>query len=218
MSSSDDLVRWSRFVPLTMQGHGTLHPADGDMYFFLAQSNPVHARSLVALFPLVQHARGCIGIALSLNGQEWSSVTPLMSCPVHGVRAEHQPVGVALVPRHSQGGLSRQTQGGVNGSAWDVAIFVHEHVPGISFDKNTPHKLASMLSRFERRLGPGSHIARYAIPCGAFARWTAERLAELEASSESGPPGDKASDSFVCSPAPASSRRWCPVQHDPNDL
>ena len=90
VSHSADLIIWSPFEPVQLLGHDLLEAASGDMYFFTAQANPVHSASLVALFPLVQHGRACVGTALSLDGVQWSSVTPLLRCAAHGARTEHQ--------------------------------------------------------------------------------------------------------------------------------
>jgi hypothetical protein len=160
VSSSLDLVHWSPFEPIVVRGHDVLSATEGDIYFWLVQTNPVLARTLIALFPLVHHHRGCIGLSLSVDGTTWSRVTPLLRCEVHGARAETQPVGFALLPRG------------------ELAVFVHERVPGIAYDEKTPHRLSMSLQRLMSRRG-GASIVRYTLPCEKFARWTAEGLAEL---------------------------------------
>ena len=191
LTTSTDLIHWSPFEPLRIRGHDILSAAAGDLYFFLAVNNPVHNGSLIGLFPLVQHARGCIGMSLSIDGKEWSSVTPLMRCAVHGLRAEHQPVGLVLLPTPTR-------RGGYSSTSLSVGVFVHERVPGISYDEKTPYKLANTLERLERRQGAtqlaiGAFITRYTLPCEYFARWTEEQLAEL---------GHSGTVEYVCTPAP----------------
>ena len=159
-------------MPLAIRGHDTLSASDGDVYFFLAQANPVHGGSLIALFPLAQHHRGCIGMALSRDGMVWSRVTPLLRCAVHGSRTEHQPVGFTPL---------------ADGS---IALLVHEYVPGIAFDMKTPYQLASILKRAGKRRS-NAQLARYTFPCALLVRWTQQQLAEL------GEPRVRKQD-FVC--------------------
>ena len=149
----------------------------------LAQANPVHAASLLGLFPLAQHHRGCVGLALSLDGIRWSRVTPLLECAVHGARAEAQPVGLVLLPE------SRQ-----------VAVFVHERVPGIAYDEKTPYRLAKTLRQLEMRHG-GGQVVRYTLPCEALAEWTREQLAGLDAPAPRTVAARRSRSSYVCSPA-----------------
>ena len=119
VSTSTDMRSWTPFEPVVLAGHTSGTSSDGDTYFFLVQPNPVHRGSLIAIFPLVQHARGCIGLALSIDGKEWSQVTPLMRCAVHGERAENQPVGglILLPPNATAEQQQQPTQQGGGGQA-----------------------------------------------------------------------------------------------------
>ena len=83
VATSTDLVHWEPFEPIIISGHDVLAASSGDLYFFSVHANPVHSGSLIAQFPLVQHARGCIGLALSIDGVQWSRVTPLVRCSQH---------------------------------------------------------------------------------------------------------------------------------------
>lgn len=71
-----------------------------------AQVNPAHNRSLLAVFPLAHRARGCLGVAASLDGVRWSRVTPLLACALYGERTLDQPAVPAMVRR---GGEVRAT-------------------------------------------------------------------------------------------------------------
>ena len=188
VSRSHDLVTWSAFQRIRINGHTSGHVrSDGDTYYFLVQPNPVHRGSLVALFPLVQHSRACIGLALSVDGVEWSSVTPLLRCGVHGERAEHQPIGMVALEgweaslanaRHRPpGGPSPKKQAHeLNESI--VAIYLHERVPEIAFDDTAPHRLFKTHQKLAFERG-GAHVVRYLVPCSLLSKWTAEQLAEL---------------------------------------
>ena len=82
--SRDDGRTWASFEPISIAGY---EHTSGDVYFWAAQVNPVHAASLIATFPLVQHFSGCIGLSLSLDGVHWARVTPLLACDSVGERA-----------------------------------------------------------------------------------------------------------------------------------
>ena len=95
VTSSVDLKKWSPFELVKVEGY---NHTEGDIYFFAVQLNPVHPRTLVALFPLVHHLQGCIGISLSADGVHWAAVQPLLgvrycgqSCRVAPGRAGHDP-------------------------------------------------------------------------------------------------------------------------------
>ena len=79
----------------------------------------------------------------------------------------------------------------------EVATFVHQRVPSISYDATTPHALSQLLRRFDHRFG-APHIVRYTMPCAVFARWTAEQLAKLDAASGMREPRTY---QYACAPA-----------------
>lgn len=153
---------------------------------FLVQPNPVHNGSLIALFPLAQHARACIGLALSLDGVEWSEMTPLIRCGVHGERAEHQPIGLVLLDStvgatantSAQEDLPAASSTDAASSSPTVAIYLNERVPDIGYDESAPHRLFKMHQKLALQRG-GSKVVRYLLPCSVLSRWTSERLAEL---------------------------------------
>ena len=160
MTSSRDGVAWSPFAPISLGGY---KPAQGDIYFFSAQTNPVHPASLLALMPLTHFLSGCIAISCSHDGLRWASVTPLAGCEVYGERASHHPV--AGLVRHGD----------------SVHLYVHENVPGITADKVTPR----MLSRYPSLRQPPPLISRRTIRADALLRWTVSCLARVPA--EGGP-------------------------------
>ena len=81
--------------------------------------NPSHNGSLVAVFPLVHHLRGCLAIAVSVDGVRWSRAMPLLSCKHYGERTIDHPASPSMVRR--------------GGRIW---LYVHEEVPGITFDRS----------------------------------------------------------------------------------
>ena len=162
---------------------------------FSAHANPSHPASLLALFPLAHHSRGCIGISLSVDGLVWSPATPLTRCVLHGERAADQPAGV--VPSD-------------DGS--EVYFYIHERVPDLSYDETTPAALAKYLRAFALDDG-GSGMRRYAMPCGQLAAWSREQLELLGTSVLQGGRGVRRArrlrglEHFAC--APAARRRPC---------
>jgi hypothetical protein len=163
VSTSTDMINWTPFERIALQRHTTHSNSDGDLYFFLVQGNPTQPGSLIALYPLVQHARGCIGVSLSVDGRTWSGVTPLLRCAVHGVRAEHQPIAAVFSNASS--------------AAPEVFVFVHERVPGIMYEEAVPRPQARALERLSKERG--SRVVRYTVQCAVFVRWTSEQLAML---------------------------------------
>ncbi len=128
-----------------------------------AQANPVHRGTLIGVLPIVHRGLGCIGLALSTNGQQWSPPTPLKRCEVHGKRTEDHPVaGVALVKG-------------------EVVLLLHEFVPGITFDQATPSRWRTAFARVGGLDWGKSGLVRYSVPCDDFAAWTARALASLAA-------------------------------------
>ena len=119
------------------------------------QSNPVDPHSLVALFPLIHHHSGCVGIALSADGYRWSRPTPVARCNVYGERAMNHPAG-----------LARR-----NGQIW---IYVHENVPGITIDRLTPGPLARQILRSP--VAPPGRLVRYSLSMAWFREWTRRTL------------------------------------------
>ena len=146
--SFDGGASWSPFEQIRIDGYDM---GQGDIYFFGVQVNPVHNGSLIATFPLVHRLRGCIGLAASLDGVRWSRVTPLLSCAIYGERTLDQPAVPALLRRGAE-----------------IWIYIHEEVPGITFDRAVPLLLQPQLLAAEK----SSRVVRYAFPCRLLAKWT----------------------------------------------
>lgn len=161
LTRSKDTHTWSPFELIQIREY---RYSQGDLYFFDAQVNPVQPGSLIAVFPLVHLLRACIGMAFSLDGLHWSSITPLLSCEAYGDRAVSHPVA----------GLVR--------SGEHVFLFVHEEVPSVRVDLFTPYPLW----RHWNANSPPARITRYAIPVARLRRWTAQHLAELRRDSKNG--------------------------------
>lgn len=181
MTSSDDLVRWSPFELIRVAGLAT---SDSEVYFASVHANPVHGGTLLGLMPLVHGSFGCIGLALSVDGKRWSRPESLKACEVHGERtADHPVAGVALVGRQ-------------------MVFFLHESVPGATYDQASPARWRTAFSKVGGLDWGTSSLARYSLPCEDFAAWTARSLAALAAD------GDKqaqrvvvrAPELYVCSP------------------
>ena len=117
----------------------------------MAQVNPVDDQSLIAVFPIVHRFRGCIGLSLSLDGLNWSPVTPLRQCDTIGDRTIDQPVA----------GIIRPSGGNV---LW---LYVHESVPKIGIDTTA----SSALTKYLKEREPRAEVFRYAIPIPLFRRW-----------------------------------------------
>ncbi|KAL1503281.1 hypothetical protein AB1Y20_011334 [Prymnesium parvum] len=158
VTRSVDTVAWSPFELIQIDRY---EPLNGDIYFFAAQRNPIHRGSLLAIFPVAHHLRGCIGISLSLDGVRWSRITPLKACELRGERTVDQPVAgsVILDPQSST-----------------VHFWVHHNVPGINFDRLTPAELAHWLQNHP----PGSStIIRYSLHCSLLMNWTSQALRSI---------------------------------------
>ena len=143
----------------------------------------------MALYPVVQHARACIGLSLSLDGKEWSELTPLLRCKVHGERAEDQPIALALLPRSANissrlgdrvapiGSAASRDGVGV-AHAERIALYVQERVPDVAYDEWAPPRLYHTHFGMALKRG-GSHVVRHIFPCGVLAHWTSGALREL---------------------------------------
>ena len=143
-----------------------------------------HHGSLLAIFPLAHHLRGCLAIALSIDGLHWSRVTPLLACGVRGERALDHPVagGAVFSPAAPLVGSSTPAPpngtraiGNVPRSAGRVLFFIQHNVQGIAHDKMTPVELGYWASRRE----PHSSLVRYSVPCERVALWTSHELRAL---------------------------------------
>ena len=77
VTSSADGTAWAPFQALAIADYAH---AEGNIYFFAAQVNPVLESSLLALFPLEHRRRGCLAFACSRDGVRWSRPTALLSC------------------------------------------------------------------------------------------------------------------------------------------
>ena len=157
-TSDDEGVSWSPFQPIALRGHS---PEDGaDIYFFSAARNPAdNGTTLLALFPMVQHFRGCICIAFSRDGLEWSAPMPLVSAAATGQRAHDQPAA-GVIERGDR-----------------VDLYVHEGVPLINIDQTTPLALRARLRR--RGEARRTELVRYSVPRATLLRWTQQALADL---------------------------------------
>lgn len=163
VASSVDAQTWGAFELIDVRGYAH---AEGDVYFFAAQANPVDDGSLVALFPLVHRLRGCVGMALSTDGVRWSSLTPLLACRVYGERAVDHPVaGMVRAP-----------------GSREVLIYVQRDVPRIRFDSFTPYEVV----RHAETREPKSRVEYHRVPEAALRRWTEAKLAELRAPETNG--------------------------------
>merc|ERR1712008_575671 len=105
--------------------------------------------------------RACIGIAFSLDGLRWSTITSLVSCGAYGDRAVSHPAA----------GLVR--------SGDQIFIFVHEEVPSVRLDLFTPY----ILERHWKRSSPPGKIVRYTMSVARLRRTTAQHLTELRGES-----------------------------------
>ena len=119
VATSDDLSTWSPFRLLHVRG---FEPAGADVYFWAAQRNPVDGRSLLALMPLSEPPRACIGLAFSRDGHAWSAIVPLrLSLLAPGGRTVDHPVARGVV-RHGR----------------TVHVYVQLHVPGVTAEYTRP--------------------------------------------------------------------------------
>ena len=201
--SADGGLTWSPFALVRIQ---KLSPQSGELYFFAVQPNPVHNGSLVALVPIVHRGGACIGMTLSVDGLNWSPMSPLIRCAAFGERTAHHPVAGGLV----RVGLHR------------LALFTHEFVPNIHVDKRTPAVLWQWLEQrkeakfqkvhacmhLKRGKGKGSarlrcnrdlsteemmpapsRITRIEFGCELLVRWTRQGLRAL---------GRKPTDAYEC--------------------
>ena len=154
-ASRDGGTSWGPFRFIEIAGYDR---AQGDLYFFAVTRNPVHPRSLLALFPLAHKFRGCIGLSVSLDGVKWAAATPLLHCAVHGERTVHHPVQ------------------GVLRDGPDVVVFIHENVPGVTSDL-TP--TAAQMAAYPYLKLPRPRLMRHALPADEFLRWTLRALRTL---------------------------------------
>ena len=139
--------------------------AQGDVYTFSAQPNPVDPEhSLVALFPVAHLLRGCLCLAASRDGVHWSRPTPVLGCQVNGERTVDHPVS----------GLLRRGE--------SVHLYVHENVVGVT---TSMMSVGPTLARFGYLRLPPSRVVRYAIPSANLAAWSRHALRELDARADS---------------------------------
>ena len=157
-SKDADGVNWSAFQALHVRGY---EPYAGNIYFWGAQTNPADSETLVAIFPIVHHLSGCIGIAASRDGVRWSSITPLIPCGTSGDRTFFQPAAPALVREPGRDDM--------------LLLYVHEYVPGLAIDAFTPTPLYRYL---DTRMPPAS-VARFRFPLSLIAAWSRRALSEL---------------------------------------
>lgn len=159
-SSADEGATWSAFSLISISGY---EMAQGDVYFFVVSANPALPGSLLALFPLAHQFRGCIGLAASADGLRWSAPTPLLRCAVHGERAVHHPAAGLVVDGD------------------EVAIFVHENVPGTTTD-GLP--TTAELKAYPYLKTGRTRLMRHTIPAKDLRRWTMAALRTIEPTRE----------------------------------
>ena len=191
VTRSRDLGRtWAPFALVEIAGYDR---RDGELYFFSVQPNPVHADSLLALFPVVHRHRGCIGVAVSLDGRRWSPMLPLLPCatswdtlkasaltaPCRGPtnlcpasRAQLDERKGERTHDHPAAGLVRR--GG------DILLYVHERVPDVA-DNGLRHALrAAIVGRAAAARALRPRLVRYTIPAHALLHWTRHSLRQLK--------------------------------------
>ena len=143
-------------------------PSSGDLYFFAVQRNPVHAASLLALFPLSQPPAACLGVAFSIDGVRWARVAKLRDCAAapEGRSTDHPVAGGAI----ARGGA--------------VHLYIQHAVPGIAASDGTPlnkyERSARTTERAARRRGASvAGLRRYSVESRRFLELTLERLSSL---------------------------------------
>ena len=149
---------WRPFVPLQIDGYDH---AQGDVYFWAAQPNPVSAGTLLAVLPLVHRLRACVAISFSRDGRRWSRPLPLVACRAYGERGAHQPAAPAIIRR---------------GDA--VHIYINVDVPSIALDAFLPERDYRAIDARQ----PDGRLVRYTVPCRTLAAWTEEGLRSLRPS------------------------------------
>lgn len=149
---------WRPFVPLQIDGY---EPAQGDVYFWAAQPNPVSPGTLLAVLPIVHRLRGCVAISFSRDGRRWSRPSPLVACRAYGERGAHQPAAPALLRR---------------GDA--VYIYLNVDVPSIALDAFLPERDYRAIDARQ----PDGRLVRYTVPCATLAAWSEEGLRGLRSS------------------------------------
>jgi len=146
-SLDPDGAAWGPFEMLRMQGY----QLEGDVYFWGAQSNPVHPESLIGIFPLYHRGRGCVALASSWDGVSWSHATPLTHCKWVDPRLQRTMCQPAL-------GMVRQAD----------RVLVYQHQPVDMGDLYAANQL-----------GPPRLIV-YSIPAAALLQWTTRALHGLD--------------------------------------
>jgi hypothetical protein len=168
-SSADGGRTWSPFRLIELGGY---RREEGEVYFFAAQPNPVHAGSLLAVLPLVHNHRGCIGLATSLDGLRWSAVTPVVGCATNWD-------GLDLYERRGERTVDH-VAAGVLRRGGRVQMYVHERVPGI-YDAGLR---AWALRATGRAAEVAPRLARHSLPAPDFLEWTRASLRSLGAGAD----------------------------------
>jgi hypothetical protein len=131
--------------------------------------NPVYAESIIAVFPLFHRAGGeadgCTGIALSLDGVEWSTPTPLSLCSVDGVE---------LVDRRRERSLCWPAGMTPSADANHLLLYVHESVP---MEDKYPRGASLPWGQHARQ--PAPRLVVHRIPNGLLRDWTRVAFASL---------------------------------------
>ena len=125
VTSSTDLESWSPFELVGLPGWSmhTNSTSLSNIYFFGVQQNPVHANSLLAVYPLTHLGKGCIAMSISDDGLRWSRPAPLHASAVdtYRVRTTIHPASPGLVRLGEH-----------------VFLYLHMNVPGVTNARGAP--------------------------------------------------------------------------------
>lgn len=97
-------------------------------------------------------------MAVSENGIDWSPITPLLGCAVHGERTTHHPVA----------GILRRKD--------EAHIYIHHNVPGVTADV-TPSAKTQAEYRYLKL--PPAELIRYSVQVEALRSWTLKSMDAL---------------------------------------
>eukprot|EP00966_Prymnesium_polylepis_P294972 6811704-Prymnesium_polylepis.1 len=135
VARSTDLHTWGPMQTISVQEYDE---HTGDIYFFAVQRHPLDGRALLALFPLSLPPSGCITMAVSLDGVQWSRPLKLVD-------------SVAVPPGRTQ---DHPVAGGVRVRGGTVYFYIQRMVPGIGAPAGTRK------TRVERYALPTTELQR----------------------------------------------------------
>ncbi|KAL1530194.1 hypothetical protein AB1Y20_001110 [Prymnesium parvum] len=160
--SRDLLTGWAPWQPVRLLG---VDPAQVDIYFFLAQVNPIDPTTLLALMPVSEPPWACIALAFSRDGVTFSRPINLRDSAV-GYR-KHESNGYSSIDGYS----ARSEDHPVANMVFDplsyrgqehLLLYVHHAVGGTTYRDSPPY------------------LAAYRIRSSELMRWTVEGLAEVD--------------------------------------